>query len=49
MHGLVGHLPLGRAIGLILDSVQGGCSIPKRSTRLSTSYRLLTCSDFGLT
>ena len=49
VHGLLGHLPLGRAIGLILDSVQGGCSIPKRSTRLSTSYRLLGPWEPGLT
>ena len=41
VHGVSGHLPLGRAVRLIVQSVGGGCSIPKRSTRLSTSYRLL--------
>ena len=42
VHGVCGHLPLGRAVRLIVQSVGGGCSIPKRSTRLSTSYRLLS-------
>ena len=41
VHGMVGHMPLGRAIRLVLQSVRSGCSIPKRSTRVSTSYRLL--------
>ncbi len=41
VHGMVGHMPLGRAVRLMLHSVRSGCSIPKRSTRLSTSYRLL--------
>jgi len=49
VHGLVGHLPLGRALSLMTQSVQGGCSIPQRSTRLSTSYRLLTAWEPGLT
>lgn len=49
VHGLRGHLPLGRAIRLIQQSVQGGCSIPKRSTRLSTSRRLQRACDPGLT
>jgi hypothetical protein len=49
VHGLVGHLPLGRALRLMAHSVQGGCSIPKRSTRWSTSYRLLGPWEPGLT
>ena len=49
VHGLSGHLPLGRAIGLIVQSVRGGCSIPKRATRLSTSHRLLSTWESGLT
>ncbi len=49
VHGLIGHLPLGRALGLMVQSVRGGCSIPKRSTRLSTSYRLLATWEPGLT
>jgi hypothetical protein len=47
VHGIVGHLPLGRAIRLMLASVRSGCSIPKRSTRLSTSYRLLGALPSG--
>lgn len=42
VHGVSGHLPLGRAVRLMVQSVGGGCSIPQRTTRLSTSYRLLT-------
>ncbi len=49
VHGLCGHLPLGRAIGLLVHSVAGGCAIPKRTTRLSTSYRLLSLWESGLT
>ena len=49
VHGLLGHMPLGRALRLVLQSVRGGCCIPKRSTRLSTSYRLLTAWEPGLT
>lgn len=41
IHGLTGHLPLGKALRLIKDALRGGCSIPRRQTRLSTSYRLL--------
>lgn len=41
VHGLTGHLPLGKALRLVSDAVKGGCSIPKRQTRLSTSHRLL--------
>ncbi len=49
VHGVSGHLPLARAIRLVIQSVRGGCSIPLRSTRLSTSYRLLSALDSGLT
>ena len=49
VHGLTGHLPLSRCIRLIVLSVDGGCSQPKRSTRLSTSYRLLSALDPNLT
>jgi hypothetical protein len=49
VHGLCGHLPLGRAIGLLVHCVGGGCTIPKRTTRLSTSYRLLSLWESGLT
>jgi hypothetical protein len=49
VHGLCRHLPLSRAIHLVLQSVRGGCSIPARSTRLSTSYRLLSALDPALT
>jgi hypothetical protein len=49
VHGLVGHLSLGRALRLMAHSVRGGCSIPKRSTRLSTSYCLLAAWEPGLT
>lgn len=48
-HGLVGHLPLQRALRLMVGSVQGQCSIPARSTRPSTSRRLLTAPGPGLT
>jgi len=48
-HGLAGHLRLGRAVRLIVQSVRGGCCIPRRSTRLSTSYRLLSAWESGLT
>ncbi|MBV9257032.1 MAG: IS4 family transposase [Ktedonobacteraceae bacterium] len=49
LHGLTGRLPLSRCIRLIVLSVDGGCSQPKRSTRLSTSYRLLSALETGLT
>jgi Transposase DDE domain len=49
VHGLCRHLSLGRAIRLVVQSVRGGCSIVARSTRLSTSYRLLSALDPGLT
>lgn len=49
VHGLRGTIPLGRAIRLMCSAVRGGCSIPKRSRRLSTSYRLLSAWESGLT
>ncbi len=49
VHGLCRHLALSRAIRLVVQSVRGGCSIPARSTRLSTSHRLLSALDPGLT
>jgi hypothetical protein len=49
VHGLTGHLPLGKALRLIKDALRGGCAIPWRQTRLSTSYRLLKPLDTGLT
>jgi hypothetical protein len=49
VHGLTGHLPLGKALRLMKDALRGGCSIPRRQTRLSTSYRLLGPLDTGLT
>ena len=49
VHGLTGHLPLGQALRLVTDAVRGGCSIPRRQTRLSTSYRLLECSGGTVT
>jgi hypothetical protein len=48
VHGLTGHLPLGKALRLMKDALRGGCSIPRRQTRLSTSYRLLGALDTGL-
>ena len=49
VHGLVGHLPLQRALRLMVNSVRGGCSIPARSTRWSTSHRLARAGTPGLT
>jgi hypothetical protein len=49
VHGLVGHLPLGQALRLATEAVRGGCSIPRRQRRLSTSHRLLEVSDDLLT
>lgn len=49
VHGLTGHLPLGRAMRLIVQSIGGGCSIPKRRTRLSTSRLLQSAWESGLT
>ncbi len=49
VHGLCRHLALSRALRLVVQCVRGGCSIPARSTRLSTSHRLLSALDPGLT
>jgi Transposase DDE domain len=49
VHGLTGRLPLGRCLRFIIGSVSSGCTQPKRSTRLSTSYRLLSALEPGLT
>ena len=48
-HGVVGHLPMQRALRLMVSSVKGGCSIPARSTRPSTSRRLQSAPGPGLT
>lgn len=49
VHGLTGRLSLAHSIRLVLGCIGGGCSLPKRSTRLSTSYLLLSALDPGLT
>jgi len=49
VHGLTGHLPLQRAIRLIVACVRGGCSIPPRSTRVNTSRLLQSAWESGLT
>jgi|YelNatPaOPRAMG01_1025707.scaffolds.fasta_scaffold63838_2 hypothetical protein len=49
VHGLMRHLPLQQALRLMISSVQGGCSIPARSTRPSTSRRLQGGEALGLT
>jgi hypothetical protein len=49
LHGLLGHFSLPRAIRLMTQSVRGGCSIAHRSTRQSTSARLLSLSEPLLT
>ena len=49
VHGLTGRLPLGKAIRLLTQALGGGCSIPRRQTRLSTSHRLLEPLGRGLT
>ncbi len=48
VHGVMRHVPLQRALRLMVQSVRGGCSIPQRSTRLSTSRRLQGGSPPGL-
>lgn len=45
VHGLTGRLPLGKVIGCIIDALAGGCSIPKRTHRLTTSHCLLEPLD----
>jgi Transposase DDE domain len=49
VHGLTGRLSLGKAIRLVTQALGGGCSIPRRQTRLSTSHRLLEPLGRGLT
>jgi hypothetical protein len=49
VHGLTGRLPLGKAMRLVTQALGGGCSIPRRQTRLSTSHRLLEPLGRGLT
>jgi hypothetical protein len=49
VHGLTGRLPLSKAIRLVTQVLVGGCSIPRRQTRLSTSHRLLEPFGRGLT
>lgn len=49
IHGLRGHLALDHAICLIHEAIQGGCSIPAHSKRLSTSRRLLFDEVIALT
>lgn len=41
VHGLTGRLPLGKVLRCILEVFAGGCSIPRRQKRLSTSHWLL--------
>ena len=48
-HGLCRHLPLRTAVRLLVSSVRGGCSIPNRSTRPSTSRLLQGAPVWGLT
>jgi hypothetical protein len=48
-HGLCRHLPLRTAVRLMVQSVRGGCSIPARSTRPSTSRLLEGAPLWGLT
>lgn len=48
-HGLCRHLPLRTALRLLVESVRGGCSIPERSTRPSTSRLLDGAPLWGLT
>ncbi len=49
VHGLNGRLPLRKVLALITQAVQGGCSIPYRQDRLSTSHRLVLVTDQCLT
>ncbi len=48
VHGLCRRLPLRRAVRLLLSCVRGGCSIPERSTRPSTSRLLAGAPLWGL-
>ena len=47
--GVRGHLPLQRCLRWLVSSVRGGCSIPARTTRVSTSRRLQWAWDLALT
>jgi hypothetical protein len=49
VHGLMKRLPLQRAVRLMVERVQENCSIPARTTRPSTSYRLQGLWDPVLT
>ena len=49
VHGLMKRIPLQRALRLMVERVQANCSIPERTTRLSTSRRLQAAWDTGLT
>lgn len=49
VHGLMRHVPLQRALRLMVSSVRGGCSIPQRRTRPSTSRLLQSSVGPGLT
>ena len=48
-HGLCRQLPLRTAVGLMVGSVAGGCCIPARRTRPSTSRLLAGAPGYGLT
>ena len=45
VQGLCRRVPLGKVLGLLKDCVKGGCSIPERSTRQSTSHRMQSAFD----
>lgn len=49
VHGLTGRLSLRKALRLIVQSIRGGCSIPARAKRPSTSRLLLGAPGWGLT
>ncbi len=49
LHGLLGHIPLGKALRLVKQALSNGCSIPKRQRRLSTAHLLLKQFDDALT
>lgn len=48
VHGLTGHISLGKAIRLVQQALSNGCSIPQRQRCLSTSHLLLKRFDDGL-
>ncbi len=45
VQGLCRRLPLGKVLALLKECVKGGCSIPARSTRQSTSHRMQSAFD----